>query len=93
MASLRIEVVYALPAGEDAVTLKLAPGASAADALRASGVLQRHPEIDLRRQKIGIYGRVVEAGALLSDGDRVEVYRPLVLGPKEARRRRAVRKR
>jgi uncharacterized protein len=93
MASLRIEVVYALPAGEDAVTLKLAPGASAADAVRASGVLQRHPEIDLRRQKIGIYGRVVEAGALLSDGDRVEVYRPLVLGPKEARRRRAVRKR
>jgi putative ubiquitin-RnfH superfamily antitoxin RatB of RatAB toxin-antitoxin module len=93
MASLRIEVVYALPAGEDAVSLKLPSGATAADALRASGMLERHPEIDLGRHKIGIYGRVVAAGARLSDGDRVEVYRPLVLGPKEARRRRALRKR
>ena len=86
-------MVYALPAGEDAVTLELAPGATAADALRASGVLERHLEIDLGRQKIGIYGRVVTAGALLSDGDRVEVYRALVTEPKEARRRRALKKR
>jgi putative ubiquitin-RnfH superfamily antitoxin RatB of RatAB toxin-antitoxin module len=93
MASLRIEVVYALPAGEDAVSLKLAPGATAAEAVRASGMLERHPEIDLGRHQIGIHGRVVAAGALVSDGDRVEVYRPLVLGPKEARRRRALRKR
>jgi putative ubiquitin-RnfH superfamily antitoxin RatB of RatAB toxin-antitoxin module len=92
MGSLRIEVVYALPAGEDAVTLKLPSGATATDAVRASGMLARHPGIDLGRQKIGIYGRVVKAGTLLSDGDRVEVYRALVLGPKEARRRRAVKK-
>ena len=92
MGSLRIEVVYALPAGEDAVTLKLPSGATATDAVRASGMLARHPEIDLGRQKIGIYGRVVAAAAPLSDGDRVEVYRALVLGPKEARRRRAVKK-
>jgi uncharacterized protein len=92
MASLRVEVVYALPAGEDAVTLRLAQGATAADAVRASGMLERHPEIDLGRQKIGIYGRVVKAEAALCDGDRVEVYRPLALEPKEARRRRAVRK-
>ena len=85
--------MYALPGGEDAVTLRLARGATAADALRASGVLERHPEIDLGRHKVGIYGRVVSAEALLSDGDRVEVYRPLVLEPKEARRRRALKKR
>lgn len=85
-------MVYALPAGEDAVTLKLPSGATAADAVRASGMLERHPEIDLGRQKIGIYGRVVAAQAPLSDGDRVEVYRPLILGPKEARRRRVLRK-
>ena len=88
MASLRIEVVYALPAGEDAVTLRLAQGATAADAVRASGMLERHPEIDLARQKIGIYGRVVKAQTPLRDGDRVELYRPLALEPKEARRRR-----
>jgi uncharacterized protein len=92
MASLRIEVVYALPRGEDAVALKLPPGATAADAVRASGVLQRHPGIDLERQRIGIHGRVVKPEAPLSEGDRVEVYRPLVLGPKEARRRRVLKK-
>ena len=59
MASLSVEVVYALPSGEDAVTLTLAAGATAADAVRASGVLERHPEIDLGRQRLGIHGRVV----------------------------------
>ena len=62
------------------------------DAVRASGLLQRHPEIDLGRHRIGIYGRVVAKQAPLADGDRVEVYRPLLVDPKEARRRRALRK-
>jgi putative ubiquitin-RnfH superfamily antitoxin RatB of RatAB toxin-antitoxin module len=93
MENLRVEVVYALPAGEDAVRLALAPGATALDAVRASGLLERHPGIDLSRQKIGIRGRVVEMTALLTDGDRVEVYRPLAMDPKEARRARAIRKR
>jgi hypothetical protein len=93
MESLRVEVVYALPGGEDAVSLELRPGATAADAVRASGLLQRHPEIELGRHRIGIYGRVVEGGSPLADGDRVEVYRPLLVEPKDARRRRALRKR
>jgi putative ubiquitin-RnfH superfamily antitoxin RatB of RatAB toxin-antitoxin module len=93
MASLRVEVVYALPEREDAVSVSLPAGASALDALRASGLLERHPEIDLARQKIGVYGRVVSAEARLRDGDRVEVYRPLAVEPKEARRRRALKKR
>ena len=84
MASLSVEVVYALPSGEDAVTLTLAAGATAADAVRASGVLERHPEIGLGRQKIGIYGRVVAEKAPLRDGDRVEIYRPLPVDAKEA---------
>jgi uncharacterized protein len=92
MARVRIEVVYALPAGEDAVALELDPGATVADAVRASGLLERHPEIDLRRHKLGIYGRVVPGQAPLRDGDRVELYRALVVDPKEARRRRALRK-
>jgi putative ubiquitin-RnfH superfamily antitoxin RatB of RatAB toxin-antitoxin module len=93
MESLRVQVVYALADGEDAVSLELAPGATALDAVRASGLLERHPGIDLARQRIGIHGRVVEATAQLADGDRVEVYRPLAIDPKEARRRRALRKR
>ena len=92
MARVRIEVVYALPAGEDAVTLELDPGATVADAVRASGLLERHPEIDPGRHKLGIFGRVVPGHAPLRDGDRVELYRALVVDPKEARRRRALRK-
>jgi uncharacterized protein len=93
MASLSVEVVYALALDGDAVTLSLAAGATAGDAVRASGVLERHPEIDLRRQPIGIHGRVVNLRTLLRDGDRVEIYRPLRVDAKEARRRRALRRR
>lgn len=92
MAGLRIEVVYALPQGEDAVSVTLPSGATAADAVIASGILQRHPEIDPAHHRLGIYGKAVQAGALLGDGDRVEIYRPLLLDPKEARRRRARRR-
>lgn len=84
-------MVYALPGGEDAVALTLPVGATAADAVRASGVLERHPGI--ANPKLGIYGRTVAAGTRLSDGDRVEVYRPLLVEPKEARRQRALKKR
>ena len=89
----RVEVVYALPQGEDAVKLDLAPGSSALDAVRASGIAQRHPEIDLDSQKLGIHGRVVPPHTRLAEGDRVEVYRPLAVDPKDARRRRAGKKR
>ena len=89
---VRVEVVYAVPGGEDAVSVTLAPGATAGDAVAASGILARHPDIDLGRQKLGIYGKVVPASAALADGDRVEIYRPLLLDPKEARRLKALRR-
>jgi putative ubiquitin-RnfH superfamily antitoxin RatB of RatAB toxin-antitoxin module len=88
----RVEVVYALPEGEDACFVQLARGATALDAVRASGVLERHPEIDLPRHRLGIYGKRVAPEAPVADGDRVEIYRPLALDPKEARRRRALSK-
>jgi len=91
--ALRVEVVYALPVGEDSAFVQLPRGKTALDAVRASGILERHPEIDPRRLKLGVYGKVVAAHAPLADGDRVEIYRPLALDPKEARRRRALRKR
>jgi putative ubiquitin-RnfH superfamily antitoxin RatB of RatAB toxin-antitoxin module len=89
---MEVEVVYALPEGEDAVRLLLAPGTTVADAVRASGILARHPEIEAGRYKLGVYGRVVAPGTRLADGDRVEVYRLLLLDPKEARRRRVLKK-
>jgi hypothetical protein len=88
----RVEVVYALEHTQDCSWVDLPAGSCAIDAVRAAGILVRHPEIDLTQHKLGIYGKVVAADAPLADGDRVEIYRPLVLDPKEARRRRALRR-
>ena len=68
--------------------IELPAGATLIDALRASGVLERHPHIDLARQAVGVWGRVCPLDAPLKEGDRVEIYRPLQVDPKEARRRR-----
>ncbi len=91
MAAIRVEVVYAIPGAHDAVSLRLPEGATAADALRASGLASRHPGVDMA--VIGLFGRRVAPETRLADGDRVEIYRPLAMDPKEARRRRARRRR
>ena len=93
MARMKVEVVYALPHGEDSVSLAVAPGATLREAIVASGMPGRHPEIDLSRQKIGVYGKLRPAHASAAEGDRIEIYRPLAADPKEARRRRAARAR
>jgi putative ubiquitin-RnfH superfamily antitoxin RatB of RatAB toxin-antitoxin module len=93
MAPPTVDVVYALPGAEDAVSVEVAPGATLRDAIVASGLVARHPEIDLDRQKIGVYGTVKAAGAPAAHGDRIEIYRALLVEPKEARRRRAAKKR
>jgi uncharacterized protein len=89
---MKVEVIYALPAAADAVSVSLPAGATLRDAVLASGVLQRHPEIALEKQAFGIFGKRAALDARLAPGDRVEVYRALALDPKEARRRRAARK-
>ena len=91
MAGLRVEVVYAQPREQSAVLVELPAGATVRRAIEASGLLERHPEIDLARQAIGIWGRSTALDAVLADGDRVEIYRPLVADPKSARRSRALK--
>ena len=91
--ALRVEVVYALPDRQETCPVELAARASVLDAVRASGVLERHPEIDLASCRLGIYGKVVAPDTPVANGDRVEIYRPLALHPREARRRRALRRR
>ena len=88
---MKIEVVSAQPGGADTVSESLDEGATVGDALRASGILERRPGIDVRR--LGVFGKEVSAQTRLRDGDRVEIYRPLPIDPKEARRRRARKKR
>jgi hypothetical protein len=84
---LRIEVVYARREEQVLVALEVGEGATARQGVEHSGILRRFP--DLAGATIGIFGRVVGPDALLKDGDRVEIYRPLVADPKDARRTRA----
>ena len=87
--ALEIEVVYAPAPGQvDLVKLTLAPGSTVLHALRASRLLERHPEIDLAVQRVGIWGRLKMLSDPVRDRDRVEVYRALTVDPKEARRQR-----
>jgi uncharacterized protein len=90
---MKVEVVYATPAAVDAVSVTVPAGATLRDAVLTSGMLERHPEITLEKQAFGVFGRRATLEARLSPGDRVEIYRPLAVDPKEARRRRAARRR
>jgi len=90
MSFIRVEVVLALERGVDGVALSLPAGSTVRDAVAASGLGERHAGLDL--EAVGIFGRRVKPDARLADGDRVELYRPLVMDPKEARRRRAVKR-
>ena len=87
--TLQVSVAYSPRAGVvDEVLLKLSRGATLIDAVRASGMLERHADIDLTQAKLGIWGRVQPPETLLRERDRVELYRPLTVDPKEARRLR-----
>jgi len=86
---IAITVVYARPTGATEIALELPEGSIVADALARSGIAERHPEIDLGKTAVGVYGVRVSLDALLADHDRVEIYRPLLADPKERRRRRA----
>ena len=90
-ASIVRVAVACSPRAGDAfeVTLELPAPATALDAIRASGLLERHPELGLGEPLIGIWGRACALETALRDGDRVEIYRPLTVDPKEARRLRA----
>jgi uncharacterized protein len=91
--SIRVEVVYALPAWVDSVKLELPAGITVREALERSGIAKRHPEITLESQSVGIHGRVVSMDTMPQDADRIEIYRSLAVDPKTARRQRAARNR
>lgn len=89
--SIEVEVAYASPARQRIVSLRVNAGTTAADAVRLSGLLREFPEITLETAKLGIHGRRVAHDDVVSAGDRVEIYRPLVADPKMVRRQRAER--
>ncbi len=82
-------VVYARPEVQRLKSLPYRPGMRVIDAIEQSGILAEFAEIDLSRNPVGIFGRRCSLERPLYPGDRVEIYRPLAIDPKEARRRRA----
>jgi hypothetical protein len=87
---VRVAIAFSPNAGRAfELALALPAPATALDAIRASGLLERHPELALGEPLIGIWGRACAPETVLADGDRVELYRPLTMDPNEARRLRA----
>ncbi|MFA7269600.1 MAG: RnfH family protein [Sterolibacterium sp.] len=90
---LPVEVVYALPQRQELIRLKLPSGSTLRQAVEASGLLQKYPEIDLAKNKLGIYGKLGTTDTVLREHDRIEIYRPLIADPKTARKQRAAESR
>ena len=88
-AHLEVEVVYGDPQRQTLRQLRLAAGATVADAIAAAELERDWPELELDPDAVGVWGRKVSLGQALKSGDRVEVYRPLLADPKEVRRARA----
>ncbi|MEQ8861630.1 MAG: RnfH family protein [Pseudomonadales bacterium] len=88
-ASVEIDVVYARPERQHRIALVLAPGATVADALAAVAEHEAFSGLDLDAVPVGVFGDRVSRQRVLQSGDRLEIYRPLQVDPREARRRRA----
>lgn len=86
---IQIEVAYAKAEKQEIVELKLPAGSTIQQAVEASGLLQRYPEIELAKAKVGVYGKLARLDTALRERDRVEIYRPLIADPKEVRKQRA----
>lgn len=88
-SKLNVEVVYARRERQELVRVQLAEGATVLQAVEASGLLEKHPELDLAQNKLGIFSKLSKPETVLRDRDRVEIYRPLIADPKEVRKQRA----
>lgn len=86
---IQIEVCYPLATKQEVVSLKVPAGTTVQAAIEASGLLAKYPEIDLKKNKLGIWNKLAKVDAVLRDKDRVEIYRPLIADPKEVRKQRA----
>ena len=84
---MKIGIAYALPKRQVWFDVELPDGATIQDAIDRSGILKQFPDINLEKQKVGIYSKLSKLDAVLSDGDRVEIYRPITCDPKTVPRK------
>ncbi len=85
---MNVGICYAEADRQVWLRLETPEGSTVEQAIRHSGILKRFPEIDLRAQKVGIFGKLVKLDAQVKEGDRIEIYRPIIADPKTVRRRR-----
>jgi putative ubiquitin-RnfH superfamily antitoxin RatB of RatAB toxin-antitoxin module len=88
-STITVEVIYALRDTQPLLVARVDADATVEAAIRASGVLEKFPEIDLGKNKVGVFSKIVKLDEKVRDRDRVEIYRPLIADPKEVRRKRA----
>jgi len=89
--TIHVEVVLAMPERQELIALKVISGSTVADAIAQSGVIEMFEGFELDTTKVGIFGLKASPDQVLREGDRVEIYRPLIADPKESRRQRAVK--
>ena len=87
--SMQVEVAYALPEQQYLIAVDVPAGATVEQAIEASGLLEKCPELDPASMRVGIFSELAGLQTPLSSGDRVEIYRPLQVDPKAQRRERA----
>ena len=86
-----VEVAYALPDKQSLISLEVEEGTTIKEAIEASGVLDTYNQIDLTRDKVGIFSKFATLDTVLREKDRVEIYRPLIADPKKVRKERAAK--
>ena len=87
-----VEIAYALPEEQVIISIKVPTIFNVRQAIEKSGIQKKFPSIDLSKNKVGIFGKKTTLDHTLNDRDRIEIYRPLILDPKEMRRKRAAKK-
>ncbi len=85
---MQIGVAYAEPDQQVWLKLEVPKGSTLLEAVNLSGILSRFPQIDLRRQKVGIFGKFAQLDTPLREGDRIEIYRPITADPTKVKRRK-----
>ena len=87
--TINVEVAYALPERQVIIPVNVDAGTTIGGAIVQSGIMMQFPELDVEHSIVGIFGKAAAMTTVLSDGDRVEIYRLLIADPKEVRRKRA----
>ena len=90
---LTIEIIYALPDQQTLLSLSVGEGTTVAAVLDRPELVAAHPDLVWREHRIGVFGKLVDADHVLDDGDRIEIYRPLIADPKTSRQARVEKRR